>query len=331
MKAVKAAAKAVKSPHAETVRKAVAALMLEVPEPKLTWMNKSRQWGVRVKPGKKGLTLGSLNVGIYGEIPMDWPDQTRNPRGAIGRKGMPPVGYMLRSKSQVWADSAADLYEEAIQRRWAPATDVPWNTVKPLPDDLERAVCQVNTELSQYANVEIEVISAWQHQMVYGYHEVKQYLATAGFDAARHYEVFRKRALINGGGRSRGTRSSQSHDSGKSRGWTEAVVYLVLVRGLLTQTILRYLERYASNEAESFIYRNVLQDKARLMTYGLDHLKFAIAHNEDQKQIVATLLAIGDGLFIRDFNDPVLREALAIIFGAASMELEEQGWTCTTT
>ena len=174
MKAVKAAAKAVKSPHAETVRKAATAPMLEIPEPKLNWMNKSRQWGGRVKPGKKGLTLGSLNVGLYGEIPMEWPDQTRNPRGAVARKGMPPVGYMLRSKAEVWADSAADLYEEAIQRRWAPATDVPWNTVKPLPEDLERAVCQVSTELSQYANVEIEVISAWQHQMVYGYHEVKQ-------------------------------------------------------------------------------------------------------------------------------------------------------------
>ena len=317
-KAVKAAAKAVKSPHADTVRKAVAAPMLEIPEPKLTWMNKSRQWGVRVKPGKKGLTLGSLNVGIYGEIPMDWPDQTRNPRGAIGRKGMPPVGYMLRSKAEVWADSAADLYEEAIQRRWAPATDVPWNTVKPLPDDLERAVCQVSTELSQYANVEIEVISAWQHQMVYGYHEVKQYLATAGFDAARHYEVFRKRALINGGGLGLEGAGQVNRMILESRGgWTEAVVYLVLVRGLFVQTILRYLEQYAYNEAERFIYGNVMQDKARLLTYGLDHLKFAIAHNEDQKQIIATLLAIGDGLFIRDFNDPVLREALAIIFGGS--------------
>ena len=208
--------------------------------------------------------------------------------------------------------------EEAIQRRWAPATDVPWNSVKPLPDDLERAVCQVSTELSQYANVEIEVISAWQHQMVYGYHEVKQYLATAGFDAARHYEVFRKRALINGGGLGLEGAGQVNRMILESRGgWTEAVVYLVLVRGLFVQTILRYLEQYAYNEAERFIYGNVMQDKARLLTYGLDHLKFAIAHNEDQKQIITTLLAIGDGLFIRDFNDPVLREALAIIFGGS--------------
>ncbi|MCS5566734.1 MAG: hypothetical protein NZ743_01800, partial [Pseudomonadales bacterium] len=193
-----------------------------------------------------------------------------------------------------------------------------WHTVKPLSQELECAICQVSTELSQYANVEIEVISSWQHQMAYGYHEVKQYLATAGFDAARHYEVFRKRALINGGGLGLEGPGQVNRMILESRGgWTEAVVYLVLVRGLFAQTIVRYLEQYATNEAERFIYQNVLQDKARLLTYGVDHLKFAIAHGEDRKQVIATLLAIGDGLFIRDFNDPVLREALAIIFGGS--------------
>ena len=169
-------------------------------EPKYNWMNKTRQWGVRVKPGKAGLKLGDLNVGIYGETPTQWADQSRNPRGAVPRRGMPPVGYSIRDKAGLWADCAADLYEEAIQRRWAPATDVPWNTIEPLPDDVEHAVCQVCTELVGYANVDIETITGWQHQMSYGYHEVKQFLATASFDAARHYECFRKRALANGGG-----------------------------------------------------------------------------------------------------------------------------------
>ena len=56
---------------------------IEVPEPTYKWMNRRREWGVRVKPSGKGLTLGSLNVGIYGEVPMTWTDKSRNPRGAI--------------------------------------------------------------------------------------------------------------------------------------------------------------------------------------------------------------------------------------------------------
>lgn len=285
-------------------------------QPKYNWMNKTRSWGMRALPGKAGLKLGDLNMGIYGEIPMHWDDQSRNPRGAVPRRGMPPVGYAIRDKGGLWADCAADLYEEAIQRRWAPATDVPWDSIKPLPDDVEHAVCQVCTELTQFANVDIETITGWQHQMSYGYHEVKQYLATATFDAARHYECFRKRALVNGGGLGLEGPGQVNRMILESRGgWTEAVVYLFLVRGVFTMTLYRYLGRYAHNDAERFIYGHALADKARHVTYALDHLKFALAHVEDQQLVTATLLAIGDNGLARDLRDPVLKEALAIIFG----------------
>ncbi len=285
-------------------------------EPKYNWMNKTRQWGVRIRPGKAGLRLGDLNAGIYGEVPMHWQDESRNPRGAVPRRGMPPVGYAIRDKAGLWADCAADLYEEAIQRRWAPATDVPWDSIEPLPDDVEHAVCQLCTEITQYANVDIETITGWQHRMSYGYHEVKQFLATASFDAARHYECFRKRALVNGGGLGLEGPGQVNRMILESRGgWTEAVVYLLLLRGVFTMTLYKYLERYAHNDAERFIYGHALADKARHVSYGLEHLRFAIAHLEDQRQVVATLLAIGDVGLARDLRDPVLKEALAIVFG----------------
>ena len=295
-------------------------------EPKYNWMNKTRAWGMRALPGKAGLKLGDLNAGIYGEVPMHWDDQSRNPRGAVPRRGMPPVGYAIRDKAGLWADSAADLYEEAIQRRWAPATDVPWSTVEPLPSDVEHAVCQICTELTQYANVDIETVTGWQHQMSYGYHEVKQYLATASFDGARHYECFRKRALVNGGGLGLEGPGQVNRMILESRGgWTEAVVYLYLVRGVFTMTLYKYLGHYAHNDAERFIYGHALADKARHLTYAVDHLKFAIAHVEHQAQVIATLLAIGDGGFARDLRDPVLKEALAIIFGGGIPGARREG------
>ncbi len=285
-------------------------------EPGLKWMGVTHQWGTRVKPGKHGLRLGDLNVGIYGEVPAVWNDQTRNPRGAVARRGIPPVGYAIRDKADLWADSAADMYEEAIQRRWAPAVDVPWSTIQPLPDDVEQAVCQVMTELSQYANVDVESVTHWQTQMAYGYHEVKQYLATVSFDAARHMEAFRKRALCNGGGLGLEGPGEVNRMILESRGgWTEAVLYLFVLRGLFTQTMLRYLEAHAHNDAERKIYANCIEDKARHLTYGIDHLWYAINHQPDQKLIVNQLCIIGERVLVRELKDPVLREALAIIFG----------------
>ena len=295
-------------------------------EPKYNWMNKTRQWGVRVRPGKAGLKLGDLNVGIYGETPTQWADQSRNPRGAVPRRGMPPVGYSIRDKAGLWADCAADLYEEAIQRRWAPATDVPWDTIEPLHDDVEHAVCQVCTELVGYANVDIETITGWQHQMSYGYHEVKQFLATASFDAARHYECFRKRALANGGGLGLEGPGMVNRMILESRGgWTEAVVYLLVMRGAFTMTLYKYLGRHAHNDAERFIYGHALADKARHVTYALDHLKYAVAHADDVLQVVRTLIAIGEGGLTRDLRDPVLPEALAVIFGGGVAKAAGRG------
>jgi hypothetical protein len=289
-------------------------------------MGRSNQWGTRVKPGKHGLRLGDLNVGIYGEIPEQWQDQTRNPRGAIPRKGVPPVGYPVRDKADLWADSAADLYEEAIQRRWAPATDIPWKSIKPLNEVSERAVCQVMTELSQYANCDIETISNWQHQMAYGYHEVKQYLATASFDSARMYEAFRKRALCNGGGLGLEAPGYVNRMILESRGgWSEAVTYLLLMRGTFMQTMLRYLEKYAHNEAERAIYGFALEAKARQMSYGLEHLQYSLAHDEERRSVMETLLFIGDRVWARELKDHVLREALAIVFAGGLDKAASEG------
>ena len=291
-------------------------LEVEVPEPRLDWMGQTKEWGIRVKPGATGLTLGSLNTGIYGEIPSEWPDRTRNPRGAIGVKGSLPVAIHIKEKADLWAPMAAELYEEAIQRRWAPATDIDWSSIHVLPEDIERAICQVCTELCQYANIDLEVITSWQHQMAYGYHEVKQFLATTSLDATRRQEAFRKRALANGGGLGYESTCQVNRLLLESRGgWTETVAGLTLIRGLFTRTMIRYLNRFAYNEAERQIYQNVTQDLARLLAYGVDHLKYALSQAEGKKGSIITTLAIGFRMVQRDLGDPVLREALAIIFG----------------
>jgi hypothetical protein len=287
-----------------------------VPVPKYDWMGLSAEWGTRVRPGEHGLRISDLNVGIYGEVPEEWNDQTRRPRGALPRPGVPPLPYNLRSKHQVWADSAADLYEEAIQRRWIPATEVPWSTLKPLPEDIERAVCQVCTELTQYANTEIEIITYWQDQMSYGYYEVKQFLATATFDCARRIEALRKRALSNGGGlgvESRGTVNRMILET--RGGWTEAVAYQYLLRGTYTLHVLRALHYAAHNDAERFIWAKCIEDEARHLTYGYDHLKYAVAHQAGEADILQTLLTLGEIMMGVELEESTLRPALAIILG----------------
>ena len=284
--------------------------------PSFDWMHKTRQWGTKVKPGKKGLTLGSLNVGICGEIPDHWDDETRLPRGGYPQEGIPPIGYRLRDKHSLWADNAADLYEEAIQRRWISAIHIPWDTLTPLSDEVETAFCQLCTELSQYANTEVESISSWLQHMSFGYHEVKLFLATENADAGRHMEAFRKRALANGGGLGLEGRGEVNRIILESTGgWSEAALFLYLLRGTLTFTLYRYGEVLSSNPTEKTLFRLCLQDKARHIAYGLEHLRYALTHKPEKGLVFQNLLDVGEPMLVRDLDDPVLPEALAVIMG----------------
>ena len=289
---------------------------LEIPPKKLDWMKRTYQWGVKADLTDSGLTLGALNVGIYGEIPDRWDDQSRMPRGAYPMPGVPPIGNFISEKRDLWSDNSADLYEEAIQRRWAPATDIPWESIEPLPDDVEAAVCQLCTVLCQHANTEIETLGSWLHQMSYGYHEVKLFLATEMFDAARHFEVFRKRALSNGGGLGLELKGDVKRMIIESRGgWSETALLLYMLRGLFTFTIYRYGSILANNDAEKAIFEKSVQDKARHLSYGIEHLRYSMTRQDDKNLVFNSLLGIGERLVARECREPIVLEPLAVIFG----------------
>jgi hypothetical protein len=307
--------------------------MTDVPPPAppppldLSWKAMTIQWGTRAPVRKDaGLTLGAINVGAYGEVPDYWQDRSRSPRGAFNPTGAAAAsigGYYLRHKSDVWADNAAELYEEAISRRWSSADSIPWDTCRGLGEDVELAVCQVATELSQQASIEAEVISAWQQQMSYGFHEVKVFLATETFDAARHFEVFRKRALLNGGGLGLESPGEVNRWLLESRGgWTETVALLHILRGLFTRTIYRYLGAYAPSPVELHIGQRTSQDKSRHIAYGLEHLRYAVNHVRGMADHINAGLAQAELFSGRDEKDPVLWESLACIFGGGVRHMD---------
>ena len=295
------------------------------PPPSLDWMEECLQWGMKASPGPHGLTLRDINIGIYGDIPEVWDEMTRTPRGAYPVEGVPRLDlYPLAKKAELWAENAPDLYEEAIQRRWNAKVDIAWETLTPLPQDVELALCQLCTELSQQAIIEAEAIGLWLHRMSYGYYEVKTFLASQAFDAARHFDAFRKRALANGG-----TLGLESPGAMNRRiievrgGWTETTLLLYIMRGPLTLLLYRYGEAYAHNSAEKTLFRRALQDKARHLAYGMTHLKYAIEQKGAGYTLGLKRSLIGtEQDLLKDMQDPVLWEALAILFGPGLQHIE---------
>jgi len=282
----------------------------------LSWMKVPTEWGIRVRPGKKGLTVGMLNVGTYGDIPDFWPYKTEMPRGAYPISGVPSMGYSIYEKAELWSDNAADLYEEAIQRRWRPATDIPWDSVQPLPDEIERAMCQLCTFFCEKALLAGDVVGKWLPEMSYGYHEIKLYLATAEFDAARHFEVFRKRALSNGGGMGLQSPGYFHRAIIDARAWTETSVLLHILSNSFLIGMYQVGQYAAHSEAEASIFRLCAQDIARQLAYGVGHLQHFLARKTDRRDEVHAYLNKGEAILAyEDEQDKPLREALIILLG----------------
>ncbi len=153
--------------------------------PGLKWMDVAVERH-RIKAGKHGLRLGDLNIGTYADIPDHWPYQSLLPRGATPpMSSLPGLGYTLFDKAGLWSDSAPNMYEEGIQRRWVPALDIDWASLQPLPNEVEHAICQICTDLGEQALTKSRIVARWVKEMSYGFHEVK--LASGPGDLrARH-------------------------------------------------------------------------------------------------------------------------------------------------
>ncbi|MCH7697318.1 MAG: hypothetical protein IH865_00060 [Chloroflexi bacterium] len=289
----------------------------------LAWMNVPTEWGIRAKPTKHGLTIDAINVGKYGEVPDVWKYNTEMPRGAVPITGVEAMGYTIFEKQELWADNAGALYEEAIQRRWGSATDIDWENIKELPDDLERAICQICTHFSEKAQLEADILAGWEPELSYGYHEIKLYLSTVIFEGARHAELFRKRALSNGGGLGLQSTGWGFRSVTDSRNFTEAVSIQMVLQDSFTLTQYQYCERYAPSAPEKRMFRMAMQDKARHVAYGLAHLKYVLLHRPERRGEMEKYLDKGESLLVADDKDTATREAFAILFGGSQEKIQE--------
>ncbi|MDA0366331.1 MAG: hypothetical protein O3B31_08695 [Chloroflexi bacterium] len=303
---------------------------------KLDWLTPRETFGTHPEASAGGgLLLQDIDRGVFADAP-DWSDNlTGRPRGSLARANAPKVGnYSVRTKGDIWLRNAAQLYEEAVQRQWSSAVDIPWDTLEELPDEIERAECQLATFLTEVEFVAGDVPGKWIAETTPDYYEPRMFLISQIMDEARHLDVFRKRALANGGGllmqTSNAALAGAAIDS--ARDFTEMSARLHISGEGLVLSIFRMGERMSYNEAEKAIYRLAASDESRHVAFGVMHLQYlSQAQPERREEIHSYLDEIELGLVIgAGGQNPATRgtpsnAALAILLGggADSAAIEE--------
>ncbi|MBA4179187.1 MAG: hypothetical protein C0506_01225 [Anaerolinea sp.] len=244
------------------------------------FMRTRSERGVRAVPGPNGLGTPEINIGTYGEVPDVWPYENDTPLGSHpDQSNYAPGLYHIYNKYEVWAPGVDELYEEAIRERWVPATDLDWqNGLSELPEEVERAVCQLATLYSSHGLAEQKIISKWFEAISYGFHDVKLFLGTQVYDAGHKVEALRKRALANGGG------LGQSPLGTLYRGWygalkfTELVTALDLVYKSYEVTLFEAHRDFAKSDVEAKMFSLMAQDSRRHLEYGKRHTLWYLQH-----------------------------------------------------
>jgi hypothetical protein len=279
--------------------------VLPRPEMKLDWMRADTEWGVRVEPEPAWMQLGDLNVGSYGEIPDHWPDDTMRPRGVEAYVGAAGMGYAVFVKHEGWSDNAAALYEEAIQRRWKPATNIAQASIPARPAEVERALAQVLTHLAEQAWVQSVTYGEWFKDVSYGYHEAKLFLATVVFWLARHAEAFRKHAMLNGGRMGEQSPPNLHRSILGARNFTDS----------FTEVLLGTLVASAAHPAEAKLFTLARQDRVRTLAYGRGRLRNAIDATPERIPELHGYLIRAEIAVTQDMRDTIASEPLSIVLG----------------
>lgn len=302
---------------------------MEVQKLDLGWLDlgEGHPWGMRARPGKRGLTLDEIEIGPAGVVPEHSDNRALRVRGSAPRPDAPRVPGTYEGKADVYSENARLLYEEAVQRQWSSATDIPWDEIQPLPDDMERAMCQLCTVLTEIEFIAGDTPGQWLPKINSEHHEVKLFLLSQIMDEARHLDVFRKRALANGGG----LLSSGPQDGLRviidAKDFTEMSAIMHVAAEGFVQSMFRMGEYIGQNDAEKRIFRLCGQDESRHLGFGVLHLKYVLENEPWRREEIHHYLdKIEQTLTPNPLDDApsfALFEALAILMGGGVKNIDK--------
>jgi hypothetical protein len=289
----------------------------------LGWLEAgTEQIEVNAASKKRGLTYLDLNQGSYGYD--DLPEIPRGPRGATPRgaaydvANQADLGPELNRKSDVWAYKVASYYEEAVSRQWDATTDVPWSDLDKYdtPEEVEIAFAQLCTFFTEVEMIATDLPAKWCWRMNNQFHEVKGFIASQAIDEARHAEVFRKRALAGGVGLMQAL--PQAEHSLKaildSDTYSEASAFMHLLAEGNILTMFRFSEYISPTPVDKRMFQLVMQDEARHVSYGMQHLKWILDNTPERKEQLHAALDEAENFSLSQF-DSALFEAMIVLAG----------------
>jgi len=267
---------------------------------------------------ERGAGLAPLMASGSGIAEVADPHWGLAPRGARIEAGGPEFAFTLRHKREIWAQEVTSIYKQAVGNQWSSARDIPWDNLTKLPEEVESAVCQIMTFLTENEFAALYVPARFIPRIHPHYREVVEVLAVQIVDEARHAGAFTRRAEAGGSGLGTSAVSGQlSLQTLLEEPDFTTATFLLCVMGEGTfLTLLKFLEEHAPEAVTATLARLAHRDEARHVAFGMEHLRYVLEQEPERRTSLAAaverrsrMLAAISGL------SPYVYDALTVLAG----------------
>jgi hypothetical protein len=247
------------------------------------------------------------------------------PRGARVESGGPDFGFTLRKKRDVWARELNTIYGQATANQWSVGRDVPWEELPKLPMEVEHAVAQIMTFLTENEFAALYVPARFIPRIHPHYREVVEVLAMQVVDEARHAEAFTRRAEAGDAGL--GTTAISGQLSLKTLleepDFTTATFLLCVMGEGTFLTLLKFLAEHAPDPVTAALALLAHRDEARHVAFGIEHMRY-VFEREPEKRLSLTAAVERRSQMLASISglSPYVYDAL-VVYAGGGVSIEQ--------
>ena len=199
--------------------------------------------------------------------------------------GFNEFSFTLRQKRDVWARELSTIYAQAAANQWLVSRDVPWSELPHLSPEVEGAVAQIITFLTENEFAALYVPARFIPRIHPHYREVVEVLAMQVVEEARHAEAFTRRAEAGGAGL--GTTAISGQLSLKTLteepDFTTATFLLCVMGEGTFLTRLKFLGEHAPDPVTASLTHLAHRDEARHVAFGTEHMRYVFEREPEKR------------------------------------------------
>lgn len=243
------------------------------------------------------------------------------PNGVEIELSSPNYYFNINNNNEIWSNNLEHIYEESKRSQWNATTDIAWDEIPHFSKELEFAIAQIMTYLTENEFSALYIPSRFLSQISPYFTSIPMLLSSIIGDESRHIEAFIKRANITGLGVQYSSLTTQQslYSLWNEKDYFKSSFLLHVMGEGTFIDLLRFLEDSFNELGDiqsAYLLSLARKDETRHVAYGMSNIKHTISQNPNIiHRLKEVVFARKNYLDNQSNESSLLLESMAILKG----------------